>query len=238
GAQHARAAIVRRAGDAATAEVEVVLHLARAHRLEVALARVPAFAAALERVDARNVRVVGGGPLVDYLRGGRRRRRGKEGAHRCRQDFHDSSSAFPGFTTCCDTLHRAMFRARRERMEAGARLRAGGCGPTAIWVSRPREVRSPTAAANCLPLENFPHASLDAMNHIFRFHLALTIIAIVVFLVFAMRHSRPAPGDYRLAPMQGVSIECAPEPCIQPGQRISARDAWQMKRDLGEEMMI
>ena len=76
------------------------------------------------------------------------------------------------------------------------------------------------------------------MNQIFRFHLVLTTLAIVVFLVFALRQSRPAPADFRLAPAQGVTIECAPQPCIEPGQRISARDAWQMKRDMGEDMML
>jgi len=80
--------------------------------------------------------------------------------------------------------------------------------------------------------------TLNAMTQIFRFHLILTAIAIAFLLVFALRQSRAQPGDFRLTPMHGVSVECHPGPCIEPGQRITARDAWHMKRDLGEDMMI
>ena len=89
-----------------------------------------------------------------------------------------------------------------------------------------------------LPTKGQAVKELLAMTGIFRFHLALTFIAIVAFLAIAMRPSRAIPGDFHLAPMHGVSVTCEPGPCIEASQRITARNAWSMKRDLGDDMMI
>ena len=63
------------------------------------------------------------------------------------------------------------------------------------------------------------------MPYIFRIHLVLTAIAIVVMMVAAFRPSRAIPTSATLTPMHGIAVECSPVPCVDPDPMIGALEA-------------
>ena len=67
------------------------------------------------------------------------------------------------------------------------------------------------------------------MTRMFKVHLLLAAVSLLPAHALAVE---------RLEPVAGVHIECHPGPCLDAAQFITARQAWQMKRSLGDDMLL
>lgn len=81
-------------------------------------------------------------------------------------------------------------------------------------------------------------ALMPTLSHTIRLPLLLILVAVVFLAVVSLRPSRAMPPDERIAPMPGVVIGCHPAPCLAPERMITAAQAWNLKRTLGDEMLL